>query len=184
MSTNPRYGRTETPIHLLEPIEIDFMAGQPIAPSGYGRSETPIDLLEPIEVDFAVPHLVLTLRLSERVETVNAEILALDVLTLVHVLGESEKAIGGRGLRLHDKSSDAGAIALTLAPVAVDKALDRLNELAALLGGMAARVENPRTPETPVLEAIAKLERSPAEQCRAAFTRRPWSVEARVAMPA
>ncbi len=183
MSTNPQYGRTETPINRLESIEIDFTAGQPLDPSEYGRAEAPINLLEAIEVDFAVPHLVLTLRFLEQVEAVSAEILALDVLNLVRALGEYEKGIGGRGLRLHDKAADAGAITLTLAPVAVDKALDRLNELAGLLDALSARVEKPIS-ETPVLEAFTKLERSPAEQCRAAFARRPWSAVARVAMPA
>ncbi len=183
MNTNPRFGRTETPVNLLEPIELDFMAGAPADPARYGRTETPINLLDPIELDFAVPYLVLTLRLPERVEAVRAEILALDVLNLVGALGEYEKAGGGRGLRIHGKAFSEGAITLTLAPVAVNNALDRLTELAVFLDRLIPQVENPTASEQLVLEAIAHLEGSPVELCRAAFTRRSWSVEARIAMP-
>jgi hypothetical protein len=176
MNTNPQHGRTETPINMLEPIEIDFMAGQSVDPARYGRTETPVNALEPIDVDFAVPHLVLTVRLSEKAETVDAEMLALDVLNLVNALGECEKAIGGRGLRLHAKSLADDTLTLTLAPVAVSEAAERIRAVAALLTNLTHQPTGAR----PILEALGSLEASPIEKFRAASVRRAWAVEVRI----
>ncbi|MBX9623911.1 MAG: hypothetical protein K2X82_08850 [Gemmataceae bacterium] len=179
MSTNPRYGRTETPINLLEPIEIDFMAGQPFDPSKYGRTETPINLLEPIEIDFAVPHLVLTLRMPDDAGAVDPDVLGVDVYHLMTALSDYERSLGGRGLRLHHKAADGAAVTLTLAPVLVENARDRVGRVADLLAQAGRRPGGGGSGS--LAEALDRAASSPADRCRVELARRAWRVEVGVA---
>jgi hypothetical protein len=54
MTPDPKkYGRTEiVPIHMLDPLEVDFFDGQPLPP-GLGQTETPINILPAWEIDMS-----------------------------------------------------------------------------------------------------------------------------------
>jgi hypothetical protein len=181
MNSNNQHSDDSIAIHLLPAAEFDCSGGQAFDPPQFGGLESPIIMLAPVTFDLTVPHLVVTLRLLGKDETGSVEVLAHDVLNLVTALSEYEKTIGGRGLRLHHKTADGSAITLALAPILGEKASERLHQVAELLGTFAKMSEEPRNSGTPVLEAISRLEQSPAEQCKAAFVRREWVIEFHIA---
>jgi hypothetical protein len=173
MSTDPRYGRTETP------IEVDFMAGQPIDPSKYGRTETPVNMLEPIEIDFAVPHLILTVRLADG--PIDADEVGLDVYHLIEALSGYEKAIGGHGLYLFSKKVDGRTITLNLRPVGVEKAGERLADIVKVLAESQASSSNPFRTSVLSEESLDRTLSSPVERLKRTTARRDWRIEVTVA---
>jgi hypothetical protein len=168
---------------ILPAIEPDCTDGHPIDPSLRQPVEFCSPTLQPVELNMAVPHLVLSLRLSEKVDTENTELLALDVLNLLTALSEYEKTLGGCGLRSHDKTADVSAMTINLAPILVINAAERLNQIAELLGKLPATAGKPKNTGKAVLDALAHLEQSAVSQCKAAFSRRKWEIEAKIALP-
>jgi hypothetical protein len=167
---------------ILPAVESDCTDGHLIDPSLSQPVELSSHTLRPVEFDMAVPHLVLNLKLLEKVDTENTELLALDVLNLMMAVSEYEKTLGGCGLRLQDKAAAGLAITITLAPILVINAAERLNQIAELLSELPATAGKAKNTGKTVLEALSLLDQSAADQCKAASGRRKWAIESRIAM--
>src|SRR5437773_2521266 len=69
MDPKPRYGRTETQIHLFPIVEVSMPEAGPKPGVTYGLAVNGMKYHDPIELDFTVPHLILTLRLADAAVT-------------------------------------------------------------------------------------------------------------------
>ena len=179
MSADGRYGRTETRTHVFPVQEPSFTGAGPEPGVTYGRTEAPVRRHEPVDLDFAVPYLVLTLRMPDDAGAVEPDVLGVDIYHLMTALSDYEKSIGGRGLRLHDKAADGAAVTLTLAPVLVENARERVDRVAELLAQTGRR---PAGNESRSLaDALDRAASSPADRCRVELARRGWRVEVGIA---
>lgn len=55
MNPDPRYGRTETPMHVFPVADLTLPGAGPQPGVVYGRTEVPVHMFPPTEVEFAVP---------------------------------------------------------------------------------------------------------------------------------
>ncbi|MBX9583897.1 MAG: hypothetical protein K2X87_26660 [Gemmataceae bacterium] len=177
MSADRRYGRAETPMHVFPVQEPAFTGAGPEPGVTYGRTEAPVRRHEPVDLDFAVPYLVLTLRMPDDAGAVDPDVLGVDIYHLMTALSDYEKTIGGRGLRLHEKAVDGPAVTLTLAPVLVENARERVSRVADLL----AEAGRSRDPSGSLAEALDRAASSPAERFRTEVARRGWRIGVSIA---
>jgi hypothetical protein len=55
MSPDEEYGKSKpAPVRILPPVELDFLAGQPVPP-GLGKTHVPVRLLPPLTGELSPP---------------------------------------------------------------------------------------------------------------------------------
>ena len=109
------------------------------------------------------------------------DLMALDVYHLITALSDYERGLGGQALRLHAKVADQDAVTLTLAPVLVQGAAERLTRVAELVTGRTPTSRDSGGPPTTLLIALERTLSFPAERAAREVARLPWAITARVA---
>jgi hypothetical protein len=137
MDPDRRYGRTDTPVRVLDPIEFDFSGGQPLPP-GLGRAETPVRPLPELSGELVPPPAV-TVSLWVRADATPAAVGA-DLFAVWKALDGYDRRQSGAGLRpgevRNERTADGEVIRLVLA-VAGPGAVERLIRLRDAVNGTA-----------------------------------------------
>jgi hypothetical protein len=130
--SDPRLAK-RVPERVLPAVELDMSGGELPAAGSRVAVRVPDRVLPPVEIDMSAPDLVVSVHLSRSSGPESPTAAARDVLLLADALSEYEISRGGRGLRIADVRTNGRMVVLTLSPVAVAGAGDRLAELATVL---------------------------------------------------
>jgi hypothetical protein len=138
MDPNEKYGKTTaTPVRVLPPMELDFLAGQPVPP-GLGKTHTPVRPLPPLAGELVPPPEV-TLTLWVRPDATPGAVGA-DLFAVWKALDEYDRDQKGAGLRpgevRSERTADGEVIRMALL-VAGTGAVERLLRLRDAVNGAA-----------------------------------------------